>query len=1132
MPIPIVPMGVRPHERKYKSKATHVARARLVMKAKLWWTTGFPYRGRWVVVCLAPGPTSGPGSLERRDLREASYALKKLEGEFRRVLPHIVAEPHRWSVAIRRMLDVLKPWVHGSDAPPASLFEMDGLYSETVRRRARAVACKNPQLRAVLSAFSWIFVGDPASAKKHLRWIEDNAVALSVMLVGVGEERGLVVAAQLAHLAASVGRSLVAPMLALFGHPGSYDWAIAGGDEFVSQLGSALRSSKPHAFPEPPAPRLADAAVAISQRLVTADTKAQRRFLTLLQLIELPAVVSAWARWWPDAVEVSRKGRNIQRSFLPGSKRAERCAELTPRLDYLRCTEPAALKLDGVIDALWLFSGNCAPGWFGNACNALHAVNGATAPSLRASFVVHWAKRADRAEPAELRRWPTLLGAFARYAAGGGDLSPWRGPVLRQGQTNSFQWNIDDNILDSDGGSAAISRAFAALALFGRNYPDTSLDDVGDQLVDLVEVCSDVDRVVALTHRMVGAKEHDNWHPTERLKCTLAVTKKRPDLFCEVLRAFERLESSSGLDADDIYKPLARAFVGFEHLLLVLLTGDESARLVSCSRKLAALAATKQPFELVRRMPAGGATWIEDYPAPLHPALRQLAEVSDRAEYVARRASKGVVPNPAALRREHEALTARLATATGEARRRMQQRLANLDARLCGDFDIRAAKLARLAAKLEQAAARELLRAADSRLLVALGAACQSLVGTEQWPAWLSRDENLALLPAIFELPPRHQKLARRLLRLRCGPPPWDLRDAPANARFVASMRARGIDCRPWIDGMAPRYHDTSHGQIVLALEDDPLEVFRMGAHFQTCLSPNQINYFSVFANAADINKRVLYARNERGRVVGRRLLCLSGDGTIVAFSSYCHDIKYGFDECSAAFARALANAMGTAIVSRGVVPTLVAADWYDDGAVDISRRLDFLRTDSAFVRALPTIDPGTLVDELHRLCDGLRLEERVVPQLMAMPELTVRPELVAAIAAAVDLQRVAPATCVTIATVLERADCLVSEAILCAKAAELVYEYERQYGTWHAAAAGFLARQRPSRALLALRQTRVHGVRRWCDEYDVARLESAATALLRLNRPHQARKLFAKIARTSTCAQQRRTAAAKARRL
>ena len=83
----------------------------------------------------------------------------------------------------------------------------------------------------------------------------------------------------------------------------------------------------------------------------------------------------------------------------------------------------------------------------------------------------------------------------------------------------------------------------------------------------------------------------------------------------------------------------------------------------------------------------------------------------------------------------------------------------------------------------------------------------------------------------------------------------------------------------PPINGIEPiTYKDDERGVVTVSLEDDPIHVMHMGTPFQTCLSPDDFNFFSAISNAADINKRVIFARDSKKQVVGRCLLALSDE--------------------------------------------------------------------------------------------------------------------------------------------------------------------------------------------------------------------------------------------------------------
>ena len=55
-----------------------------------------------------------------------------------------------------------------------------------------------------------------------------------------------------------------------------------------------------------------------------------------------------------------------------------------------------------------------------------------------------------------------------------------------------------------------------------------------------------------------------------------------------------------------------------------------------------------------------------------------------------------------------------------------------------------------------------------------------------------------------------------------------------------------------------------------MRLERDPLSILQLGNYFDTCLSFGAFNAFSTVANACELNKRVVYAVDDRGFVLVR----------------------------------------------------------------------------------------------------------------------------------------------------------------------------------------------------------------------------------------------------------------------
>jgi hypothetical protein len=197
---------------------------------------------------------------------------------------------------------------------------------------------------------------------------------------------------------------------------------------------------------------------------------------------------------------------------------------------------------------------------------------------------------------------------------------------------------------------------------------------------------------------------------------------------------------------------------------------------------------------------------------------------------------------------------------------------------------------------------------------------------------WLVVDENRELLG--------------QLLRKAAAAPGRDVKDAfPANRAFCAREQ-KHLDVEAWC---APRrkHFDVDGIRYELALEVDPLEVLRMGIPFGTCLATDGVNAASVVLNAIDANKRVLYVRNDAGRVVARKLLAISKEHAIVGYNLYVSvsgPAELAIRAAVLEACRALAHRTGASLASRGEPATIHDGFWYDDGTVPFEGELDVAR--------------------------------------------------------------------------------------------------------------------------------------------------------------------------------------------
>jgi hypothetical protein len=393
-------------------------------------------------------------------------------------------------------------------------------------------------------------------------------------------------------------------------------------------------------------------------------------------------------------------------------------------------------------------------------------------------------------------------------------------------------------------------------------------------------------------------------------------------------RGIERLAHSP-----DLHDPVAHLFPQQPHRCMRLIV-----RLGLTSR----LPDGKPPPLVPRPVPA------EDVPSDWSPVLELAPDLARLARaYVAAQKAMGGDPGvPAGIRRVagQEQRWVRelrhiedLASRHPE-RRDLTVRIANLHTRLANRDRMQADLHDEIAERLQQAAAEAQLAAAEHEVQSLYRSHLAKIAGPI--PADLAIDDDL-INTVLLATDVRHnRRLLRRLLRAHVtGDKRWAERH-PANVAFLDKLAAGGVEVATWLSGYPRVYRHASipGSRLHVYLERDPLRVLQMGNLFDTCLSFGGVNAFSTIANACELNKRVVYARDGLGRIVGRKLIGVTGEGTLIGFRTYTglHD------EDGNAAVRAIlrhycvqfAAACRLPLADQGTVPTLFASHWYDDGAV------------------------------------------------------------------------------------------------------------------------------------------------------------------------------------------------------
>ncbi len=455
-------------------------------------------------------------------------------------------------------------------------------------------------------------------------------------------------------------------------------------------------------------------------------------------------------------------------------------------------------------------------------------------------------------------------------------------------------------------------------------------------------------------------------------------------------------EGLASLAADEMVRPI----------LVSAMLGSEGKRVIQLAYQAYLLRRLRPPLDpahLARSAldePAaratGGRGWLDRYPAELHESLFALAEVDPEARKAASRILSATFPDPDALTRELAAIRRKLETARGQAREALSIREANLGRRQTRRSQLSQQRLAKYQEKLARRRRHVQLVALEASVRSALVETLSEKVGTLPSDAWLSDFETIEVLAGLMDLGERLRRLAFELLRRRDGSDPTDLRDHPRNRSFLERLRRRGIDTRAWLDeNYRVTVKNDDGGEFTLELETDPLEIFRMGRPFFTCLRPGGACYGSVIVNAADVNKRVLYARTPEGTIVARSLLALTNAGRLLTFRPYCNAPGLDFTRQVTEITEEIARRMNTSFAFRGEVEALLADDWWDDDPRDLTGRFQFLESGSEFRSRLAEIETKDFLPELSRKFSPLPLDEETLPLVIELSELRERPSLV-----------------------------------------------------------------------------------------------------------------------------------------
>jgi len=273
-----------------------------------------------------------------------------------------------------------------------------------------------------------------------------------------------------------------------------------------------------------------------------------------------------------------------------------------------------------------------------------------------------------------------------------------------------------------------------------------------------------------------------------------------------------------------------------------------------------------------RPAPASGLALPASLPEDLKRTLAELAayrRLADERDDVPDSVRK-ILERPETMRRELAVLERK--QAEGILPRGAAARMRNLREYLANPAGLAewVAEEARPACQAE--APRVRLRALERQLDDAMRAKWQTVLGRRRVPP---DDPGWDHALRLHHQATCNRRLLKALLRqvLEEGRG-WPL-EHPRNAAFEEKMRLAGVDVDAWKSPLRHEFRLRCEGREAYA-ENDPLRMFEARGLFGAGAGAGRDNSFATIAEAAEADKRVLYLKNQRGAILGRKLIGLA----------------------------------------------------------------------------------------------------------------------------------------------------------------------------------------------------------------------------------------------------------------
>ncbi|TQV81074.1 hypothetical protein [Aliikangiella coralliicola] len=987
---------MKPENLKAINKYKGEARVKTLIRAHLYWLSGFPYlrEGNVYWCCpYLPDLDKQKITITAKMISKAHRIINELRRDYPAALPRVIGDSTEWERRCKTYLGLTKALIANSDkAEIESLFELDDSFHAKLSKRFNQNVLNSELGRAV----SWMHFINRTPLTASLEFIFELINNLPSQ-----HRPDIVLASKLCHIYVLDGAKALA-YLRLHFNPHGVSTVTKDGPAYITpfiQYRYKPKKKKLFSFPIKPEDNTSQLILKSVDWLLALNSNRRKRALLLFENIELDKTISKYLLWWQGVDQLTGKISNLIN--YPNINKSAFLAELQDALESYRTRFPGSFDISGIFSIIQEFSQS--PDISGSINQFFRSYSKLEKNKyLNVLFLFHFKQCFRESEKSEkyFSHYVSCLAKYLDSAKNTAALEPWS-------DLESSYWLSSESYIFENLNMSNFSDFFdLLLRIYLKDSGKVSKDWMrGISLI--VAANFSIDKAYELTTYLIQVEKID-----EVSRITLKIAKEQKLSLGKVSKLIDiwnKLDEE--YTDDDTLEVIYETFIsiGASELFINLVFSEHISLLRRCSNQIRIIKKI-HGFTQVPCFPldlAGDLTldiedsWLNQYPEEFHSNLTLLNHLSGSAEKKARKIFLSTWWPREFIKSELKKLKSHSQSYSQHANSTIQNRILSLENKLKSHKTASCAMKEKIQGKLIERIKKEQFRSWRSELDHQFKISWNKFLDAdnEQLPDWLFCEEMIHYLLPIMDFNAGSKTLAKYVIKHRATTTDWQFTTHPKNETFLRNLEQEGFNRGAWLCGIGPKnYQSKSSNQICIDVVEDPLEILNMGGHFKTCLSPGSFNYFSVFANIADINKRVIYGKNTDGKVIGRVLVGLLPSGGMTVFNIYCHHSDDEFHTKVMEYIQSWAEFAGFTLTDQGYIPKLVAAEWYDDGAIDVGNNIKCLKDGSEFRRQLAQMNESTFENELTEALSPLPINELTYPLIINLPEVKKCPQLIPAL--------------------------------------------------------------------------------------------------------------------------------------